>query len=127
MKRRIKVGLRGLLSVGMVAVGIGHFVDPQVYVDIVPRALPAPLAIVYISGVFEILLGAAVLPKRTRSLAGWGLVALFVAVFPANINMLVNDLPFDGTHVAPAFHWLRLAFQPLFMAWAWWVTRPDDE
>lgn len=127
VKRRIKLALRVLLAVGLVSVGAGHFVDPQPFVDIVPTALPAPLALVYISGVAEILLGIAVVPQRTRSLAGWGTIALLVAVFPANINMLVNNLPMAGEPVPRALLWIRLALQFVFMAWAWWVTRPDDE
>ena len=116
---------RILLAVMMMTVGVLHFVQPDGFVKIVPRWLPAPLALVYISGVFEFLGGAGLLVARTRRLAGWGLAALYVAVFPANINMAVNQIEPDGMHLAPWMFWFRLPLQILLIAWALSVARPD--
>ena len=69
----------------MIAVGVLHFVRPKAFVRIVPKFLPTPLALVYISGFFEILGGVGLLIPETRTWAAWGLIALYVAVFPANI------------------------------------------
>jgi len=126
--RRARVPLRILLAVAMMGVGVMHFVTPDPFVRIVPAYLPAPLALVYASGVFEILGGAGLLVKRARRAASFGLIALYVAVFPANVNMAVNDVSMNGmTHVPPALLWGRLPLQALFIAWAWWVGKTDEE
>jgi uncharacterized membrane protein len=105
----------------MVAVGIVHFVLPGWFVAIVPAALPAPLALVLVSGVFEILGGVGLLVPRTRRAASIGLVLLYVAVFPANINMIVDARASHG--VAPWLLWARLPLQAVFIAWALYVGR----
>jgi uncharacterized membrane protein len=121
---RTKVTFRAVLSVLMVGIGTLHFLAPAPFVRIVPESLPHPLALVYLSGFCEILGGLGLLVPRTRRAAAWGLVALYVAVFPANVNMAVNNLPFDGVR-NPTLVWLRLPFQAVFILWAWWYTRPD--
>jgi uncharacterized membrane protein len=105
---RRKEILRVVLSVSLIIVGILHFVRDDQFVRIVPDFLPAPLSSVYISGVFEIL-GAIGLPIPSVSVAAaWGLIALFIAVFPANINQAINSIPIDGIPDNPLFYWLRL-------------------
>ncbi|MBT8493596.1 MAG: DoxX family membrane protein, partial [Deltaproteobacteria bacterium] len=88
----LKLVLRAVVGLGMIAIGVMHFVNPEPFVRIVPDVLPAPLALVYISGFFEIAGGLGLLWSRTRRLASLGLVALYLAVFPANINMAVNEI-----------------------------------
>lgn len=117
---------RAALAVLMIGIGTLHFVKPEPFVRIVPQALPRPLALVYLSGFFEILGGLGLLVPRTRRAAAWGLVALYVAVFPANVNMAVNDLPF-GALRSPTLAWLRLPLQAVLILWAWWCTRPDPD
>ena len=112
-----------LLAFAMVAIGILHFVRPKPFVRIVPKYLPAPLALVYISGFFEILGGLGLLIPGTRSWAAWGLIALYIAVFPANVYMLTHDISLDPRKPIPRWAlWLRLPFQLLFIAWAYWFT-----
>jgi uncharacterized membrane protein len=102
-----------------------HFVRPDGFVAIVPEALPAKLALVYISGVAEIAGGLGLILPQTRRLAAWGLIALYIAVFPANINMAIHQLPLDG-NIVPAWQlWARLPLQLVLIAWAYWYTRPD--
>jgi uncharacterized membrane protein len=105
--------LRWLLTVGMVGAGANHFVAPAAYVAMMPSALPAPAALVYISGVAEILGGLGLILPATRRLAGWGLIALFVAIFPANINMSVHHLSLGGREVPTWALWARLQSQAL--------------
>lgn len=119
----VRAVLTVLLAAVMIAAGVAHFVTPEPFVGIVPDVLPAPRMLVFVSGVFEILGGAGLLIPRTRKLAAWGLIALYVAVFPANINMAVNGLPFGDHPPDPVFAWLRLPFQAVFIAWAWYLTR----
>src|ERR1700722_19567532 len=83
---------RVVMAVAMMIVGVLHFLLPNVFVSIVPRAPPSPLLLVQVSGFFEVLGGAGLLVPRVRRAAGIGLVALYVAVFPANVNMAVNNI-----------------------------------
>ncbi|EYF07709.1 DoxX family protein [Chondromyces apiculatus] len=119
---RLKIGLRWVLAVAMVWVGITHFTAPDGFVAIVPPFLPAPLALVYVSGVAEIAGGVGILVPRMRRAAGWGLIALYVAVFPANIHMALHQIPLGGDPVPAWALWARLPFQAVFIAWAWWVA-----
>lgn len=118
----VKAIARWLLAIAMVIAGINHFVSPATYVAMMPELLPAPLALVYVSGVAEILCGLGLLVVRTRRAAGWVLIALLVAVFPANVNMAVNELPLGGNPVPTALLWARLPLQLVLIAWAWWVS-----
>jgi uncharacterized membrane protein len=120
----LRTALRWLLTIGMVLAGINHFIDPATYVAMMPSALPWHLELVYASGVFEILGGLGLIHPRTRRLAGWGLIALLVAIFPANLNMAVNHLPLGGQVVPEWALWARLPLQIVFILWAWWVSRP---
>jgi uncharacterized membrane protein len=121
----VKTALRWLLTIFMVGAGLNHFLDPGPYIAMTPDFLPAPRALVYISGVAEILGGLGLVPARTRPFAAWGIIALLFAVFPANINMAVNDLPL-GTRDVPAWAlWARLPLQLVLIGWAFWYTRPD--
>jgi uncharacterized membrane protein len=112
------------LSVFFVAAGVNHFANPEFYVAIMPPWLPAHRELVYLSGMFEILGGLAVLVPRLRSLAGWGLVALLLAVYPANLHMALDPEQFSAQLPVWAIY-ARLPFQFVFIAWAIWATRPD--
>jgi uncharacterized membrane protein len=93
-RTRAKEALRWLLAAAMVAIGIAHFVSPANFVRIVPSALPHKLLLVYVSGAAEIAGGVGLVCPwpRLRWAAAWGLIALYVAVFPANINQAMNRI-----------------------------------
>ena len=116
-----KIVLFGLAAF-FINVGVDHFVNPEFYLSIMPPAFPLHLEAVYISGFFEVLGGVGVLIPRLRKIAGWGLVALLVAVYPANIYMAITPEAFPEASVALLY--VRLAFQFLFFYWAFSVTRP---
>lgn len=120
---RARTSLTVLLAAVMIAAGVAHFVTPEPFVGIVPKALPAPRMLVLVSGVFEIAGGVGLLIPRTRKLAAWGLIALYVAVFPANVNMAINHLPFGDHPADPVLAWARLPFQAVFIAWAYYLSR----
>ena len=113
---------RLLLAAFVITAGIFHFVKAPAFVAMVPASLPRPDLLVVLSGIAEIAGGLGILYPPTRRAAGIGLILLFLAVFPANINMAVHHLPLDGKPVPPAFLWARLLLQPVFMWWAWRVT-----
>ena len=118
----VKMALMVVLAFAMMGVGALHFVQPKAFARIVPKYLPAPLFLVYLSGFFEILGGVGLLVPMTREAAAWGLVVLYIAVFPANVNMAIHKLPLGDKQVGPWFLWIRLPMQFLLIAWAWWYT-----
>ncbi len=100
--------------------GMLHFYKQQAYVRIVPPQLANhALVLVQLSGACELLGGLGILMVKARKTAGYGLLALLVAVFPANIYMAVHPQAFKDM-AAPAALWLRLPLQFVFMAWVWW-------
>lgn len=121
----IKRVLRAVLALFMVSAGCMHFLSPLGFIRIVPKFLPAPRALVLISGVFEILGGVGLLIPLTQRWAAWGLVALYAAVLPANVNMAVNRISFGGRNAQPWLLWARLPLQGLLIAWAYWCALCD--
>ena len=120
----LKLAALLLLSITMVSVGVLHFARLKPFVRIVPNYLPAPVALVYISGFFEILGGVGLLIPATRVWAAWGLISLYIAVFPANIYMLTNNISLNPKKPIPRWAlWARLPFQLVFIAWAYWFTQ----
>ncbi len=109
-----------LLCFFFIAAGVNHFVSPGVYLKIMPEYLPWPLALVYVSGFFEGLGGTGLAIPRLQRAAGWGLIALLIAVFPANIHMLMNADKFPAIA-----YWalvVRLPLQGVLIAWVWWAA-----
>ena len=109
-----------IMALLYIAAGIMHFVKPLGYVRIVPPWMPSPFLLVYISGAAEIILGILLFPEATRTMAAWGIIALLVAVFPANIQMTLNYFHYNN-------HWkwltiLRLPLQVVLIWWAWLYT-----
>jgi uncharacterized membrane protein len=124
---RRKEILRAVLAIALTIVGITHFTHAEQYARIVPPPLP-PFAMVYISGFFEILGAIGLLIPFISVAAAWGIIALFIAVFPANIYQAINSIPIDGIPHHPILYWVRLPFQAVLIAWAWWYTRnPEDQ
>lgn len=119
---------RALLSLLFVAAGLNHFRSTALYVSIMPPYLPYPLALVYLSGLAEIAGGVGVAIPKTRRAAGWGLLALLLAVFPANITMATDNVVPDGYQISSTLLWARLPLQFVLMFWVWSATlRPDSD
>ena len=114
-----KAGI-ALAALLYIAAGVAHFLYPEPFRGIVPPYLPWPTQLVMISGVCEILGGLGLLFPPTRRLAAWGLVALLIAVFPANIYMATNPVEAGASSIAPILRWGRL---PLQFVLGWWVLR----
>lgn len=116
---------RVVLGVAMIVVGTLHFATPDPFVRMMPAYLPWPLFLVHLSGAAEIAGGAGLFLPRLRRAASFGLIALYVAVFPANLNMALHNLPLGDQAVSPVALWLRLPLQLVLIAWAYWVGRPS--
>ena len=108
---------RVLLAMFFIVAGVNHFISPASYVQIMPP-LPRPEALVYVSGAAEIAGGVGILLVRTRKLATLGLIALLLAVLPANIYGAVHGMEISGRQIPAWILWLRLPVQPLLI---WWV------
>ena len=110
------------LSLFFIYFGIDHFINPEFYLSIMPPAFPLHAEAVYISGFFEILGGISVLIAPLRKIAGMGLVALLICVYPANIYMAITPEAFPEISIGLLY--FRLPLQFLFIYWAYSVTRP---
>ena len=102
--------------------GANHFRDPDFYLRIMPPYLPWHLALVYISGIAELALGAGLLVPKFSRWCAWGIVLLLLAVYPANIYQY--QVGGAGLNVP---HWMlvvRLFLQLPLIAWAYYHTRP---
>jgi len=116
----VKTVLMYVLGLFMVAGGINHFVNPRTYVRMMPPYLPWHGPLVFLSGVAEVLLGVGLLVPATRAVSAWGLIALFVAIFPANLQMALQPERFKK--IPRPLLWARLPLQVVLIAWAWWYT-----
>ena len=124
LKRPLKI----LLGVLFIVAGSLHFLFPAPYLRIMPPYLPWPRFLVAFSGSCEMGLGVGMFTRFSRW-AAWGLIALLIAVFPANLHMALHPDQFadllPGTPSARrALFWARLPLQAVFIAWAYWFTAP---
>lgn len=106
--------------------GTMHFVIPRTFEAMMPPSLPRHREAVAVSGIAEIAGGLAVTSPRTRPLARWWLLALLLAVFPANVHMALNPDRVPRLNLNRLPHWTlwaRLPLQPLAMLWVWQATR----
>ena len=103
--------------------GIMHFVQPDVYMPMMPPYLPLHLDLIYLSGLAEIIVGVGVLIPSTRRIAAWAMILLLIAIFPANLHIALYNVPvFGAEEGAGIFNWIRLPIQGVLILWAWWYT-----
>ena len=131
----LRAGLRWVLAVFFLGAGANHFRSPPIYLGMMPPWLPWPEAMNVVSGAAEILGGVGLIwpaawtwpwtdaaaGGRLRRWAGWGLLALLGAIFPANLQVAMQG-KMPGFDLSPTVLWARLPFQAVFMAWVWWVA-----
>ncbi|MDT0644818.1 DUF2141 domain-containing protein [Zunongwangia sp. F363] len=112
---------RWAMTVMMIQTGFIHLINPDSLVYMIRDILPFPKQLILISGISEIILGLGLIWRRTRRLSAWLLIAQLIAMFPANINVAVNNLGAPGGLPSdPLYTWSRLLFQPVYI---WWVYR----
>lgn len=119
----IKLAFKIILAVFLIFAGTMHFVSPRPFERIIPSYLPSPLLLVYISGVFEIAGGVGLFIPQFSRAAAWGIIVLLIAVFPANINMALHNIPFGSGPTPTWLLWARLPLQFVLILWAGWFTR----
>ena len=120
----MKRALLFLMAAFYIGGGTLHLVRPDFYLPMMPSYLPAHDLLVLLSGLAEISLGVGLLVPKLRPWAAWAIVALLVAVFPANVNVALHNVAIFGAKEGAGWlNWLRLPLQPVLVAWAWWYTR----
>jgi uncharacterized membrane protein len=116
---RLATGLTFILT------GATHFLIPDKYLEMMPPFIPAPLLMVYLSGFFEILGGAGLILPGTKRIAAYGLIALLLAVFPANVYVALNNVQLGGFMSYSFYQWLRLPLQFVLIWWILWtISKP---
>ena len=121
MKSKIKTLSIIIMSLFYIGVGTNHIINPNWFVRIIPPILPFKIAIVYISGIFEIILGSLLIFPKTRYIAGWGLIILLLAVYPANIYVALTNG--EAMDITPLIAWGRLPFQFVLIGLAYWHSK----
>ena len=104
-----------IYGVPFILIGIEHFREPQKFVDIVPKYMPFALFLVYLTGVMEIVGGLGIIYPETREITGRLMVLFLLAIYPANFNMWINDIPYNGTRLTTQWHLVRLSIQLLLI------------
>ncbi|WP_435015507.1 DoxX family protein [Tundrisphaera sp. TA3] len=117
-----RVAAKLLFAALFLTSGVMHFTRTDLFARIIPPSFPEPRWLVWFSGVCEIALGVMLLIPATSRLAAWGLIALLIAVFPANIY-LYRHQDLIPTALPPLVHLLRLPFQGVLILWAYAYTR----
>lgn len=107
----------------LLVAGIGHFASADEFLAQVPPWMPAPDAVVAVSGVIELILGLALIaaPGRWRPVVGWVVAAFFIVIFPGNIWQFLEGRDAFGLD-SDAARLIRLLFQPVLVVWALWAT-----
>ena len=95
-------------------IGVNHFTDPNYFLSIMPPYLKWHLELVYISGFFEIIFGLGLLTKY-RKISSWGLILLLIAVFPANIHLILSEKAQIALNITKETAIIRAPFQLLFI------------
>ena len=117
----IKHILRVVFALFFIGAGVNHFIRTDFYLRMMPSYVPMHLTVVQVSGVAEFVLGVLLLIPQTMVVAGWGLIALLIAVFPANVQMALHPETFP--EMRPTVLYWRLPLQAVMIAWAYWYTR----
>ncbi len=104
--------------------GVNHFLHPGSYNSIMPPWLGLHQELIYFSGVCEILFGLLLIPVKTRRIAAWCIICLLIAVFPANIQMMLNYV--HENHPGLWLTILRLPIQALLVWWAYLYSKPGS-
>jgi uncharacterized membrane protein len=121
--KAVSLVVRVLFAAFFAVAGVTHFTNRDFFTAIVPPYLPWPVMLVYVSGVAEIVLGVLLLIPATMRIAAWGLIALLIAVFPANVHMAMNPQLYPDVSMTALL--IRLPLQGVMVAIAYWFTRPD--
>ena len=116
-----------LIATGLTFIfaGVSHFFIPDTFIKLMPPFVPFPLAMVYVSGIFEILGGIGLIVSKTRRAASYGLILLLLAVYPANIYVAMENIQLGGFMSNSFYQWFRVVLQIPLIFWVWWMARGE--
>ena len=107
-----------MYGLSFIYVGVLHFISPEIFVPLVPRIISFAEFWVYLSGIFEIILGFGVCLPKYRKNAARMIILMLLVLYSANLNMWWNDIPFQGKHLSNLEHILRALVQALLIFFA---------
>ena len=116
MNVKVWLILKVILAVFLIFGGIQHFINPDNYIPFVPAFLPFTVAIIYLSGLFEILFGLALFFKKQGIIGAWGVLILMLLFLPIHIWDVFSETPAIGSHKAAVIR-LPIQFLLIFIAW----------
>lgn len=120
--------LRGCVGLALVLgfAGTGHFLAPGPMSRMIPPQVPGRVAIIYATGVAEIVLGLALLDSGFRRGAGWSCIAFLLALLPFSIYAAARRIPMGGHEWGPRYLLVRIPLQFLLIGWCYWfaIHRP---
>ncbi|MDQ4122855.1 MAG: DoxX family membrane protein [Acidobacteriota bacterium] len=123
--KNLKDNARIATGLTFIFIGATHFLIPDKYLEMMPPFVPSPLLMVYLSGFFEILGGAGLILPNTKRIAAYGLTALLLAVFPANVYVALNNVQLGGFMSDSFYQWFRLPLQFVLIWWVLWtISKP---
>jgi uncharacterized membrane protein len=128
--RVIRTILRWVLAIFYGVAGVIHLIRPEPFLTITPAWVPAPEAVVLLTGIAEIAGAIGLIQpfsKPLRQAAGWGLALYALCVWPANINHFILDMARADGGLGLGYHVPRMFAQPLIIGLAWWVSRDPPE
>lgn len=113
---------RWLAAIFFVFSGSLHFVIPEFYYSMMPPFIPFKEFFIVLTGIAEIVFGVGILVPAVQRRSGMSMIALLIAIFPANIYVAIAQPTLMNLEYSPESMWLRLLLQPLFIVWVWWVS-----
>jgi uncharacterized membrane protein len=121
---RERPSLRGSLGMTLVFLftGVGHFIVTDQMAKMIPPVIPYRREVILASGVVEILVGLALVPRRTRMAAGWLSIAMLAALLPFNVYAALERIPFGGHEWGPVYLLVRVPVQIALAVWCWWFA-----
>ncbi|MBA3693731.1 MAG: DoxX family membrane protein [Acidobacteria bacterium] len=120
--KTVKDNARIATGLTFIFTGATHFLMPGKFMEMMPPFIPAPHLMIYASGVFEIMGGIGLIVPTTKRPAAYGLAALLIAVFPANIYVALSKVQLGGFMNYSFYQWLRLPLQIVLVGWILWFA-----
>ncbi len=117
-RAKAKVGLSLLFLI----TASGHFLQTAAMAEMLPPVVPYRTAIIYVTGVFELLGAIGIWVPAVEKLTGVCLILMLIGVLPSNVYAAINHVPFGGHELGPLYLLVRVPFQFLLIGWVYWAT-----
>ena len=122
MKQTFRNVIAIFFGIPFVLIGYDHFISPEIYDPLVPDYMGSPRFWTILSGIFEIILGLGITIPFTRIYSAKSLALLLITLYLANLNMWLNDIPFNGAKLSQIGHLFRLMIQILLVLICFWLA-----